>query len=118
MFTNLLVQRLAIIRNVDTGVLDTYRHPVRAASVIAYVDGTIQPMAVREVALLSDAGVAVSDHTVFMAPTDVREADVIRTEPDDGRRYQVRGVRDAAGRGHHLEVDVAMVATRVARAGS
>jgi hypothetical protein len=45
-----------------------------------------------------------------MLPTDVRAADLITFDPDDGRAYEIKGVRDAAGIGHHLEIDARMVA--------
>lgn len=106
-----LVHRLAVERSAGNGVVDELNHEGRAWSTVATVDGLVQPKRVTEVAQLNEAGAVVSDHTIFLLPVDLREADRIRFEPDDGRRYEVRGVRDAAGIGHHLEVDARMVRT-------
>jgi len=107
-FGNMLIHRLAIERS-TTGAVDDYNQPGQTWAAIATVRGLMQPKSVREVAQLNEAGAVVTDHTAFLLPTDLREADRIRFDPDDGRRYQITGVRNAAGIGHHLEVDCRLV---------
>lgn len=106
------------IQRATDGELDEDRQPVRTWADLATVRGHVSPKSVREVALLTDAGAVIADHTAFLLPTDVREADRILHDasacpvapvdyPDS--TYHVRGVRDGAGVGHHLEVDVSRV---------
>jgi head-tail adaptor len=103
-----MIHTLAIERSTP-GSEDDYGQPSQTYAVLATVQGLVQPKSYREVALTSQGGAVVSDHTIYLRPTDLQEADRIRFEPDDGRRFEVYGVRDAAGLGHHLEVDARMV---------
>lgn len=89
--------------NPDTG------HAPYTYATLAAVKGLVQPKRATEVAALHQAGAVVSDHTIFLLPTDITEGDRVRFAVDDGRRYEIRGVRDAAGIGHHLEVDARLV---------
>lgn len=98
--------------------LDDYGQPIREWRELESVKGLIQPKGAREVALISQAGIALSDHTVYLFPTDLTNADRIRFDPDDGDRYEVTGKRDAAGIGHHLEVDVHLIKAAVVVQGS
>jgi len=107
-FDDRLLHSLVIERATE-GAADEYNQPARTYEAFAEVRGLVQPKTVREVALVSQAGAVVSTHTIYLRPTDLREADRIRFDPDDGRRYEVVGVRDAAGLGHHFEVDARMV---------
>jgi head-tail adaptor len=101
---NLVIERsTAGAEDLDTG------HPTYSYATLSAVSGLVQPKSVREVAQLHQAGAVVSDHTIYLLPTAVSEGDRIRFDPDDGRRYEIRGVRDAAGIGHHLEIDARMV---------
>ena len=70
---------------------------------LAEVRGLIQPKAVQEMALASQAGVEVGDHTAFLRPLDGLRNDCWFEHA--GGRYDIVGIRDAAGRGHHLEID-------------
>jgi hypothetical protein len=99
--------RTLVIERASDGAVDEYNQPSRIWATLATVRGLIQPKRAREVAQLNQAGAVVSTHTVFLAPTDVREAD--RILADDGQRYEIDGVRDAAGLGHHLELDARTV---------
>jgi hypothetical protein len=114
-FANRLIHSLLIVRHtVQTDVngdplLDENGMPLTTDSTTA-VKGLVQPKSAREVALISQGGAVVSDHTIYMLPTDITAADLITFDPDDGRAYEIRGVRDAAGIGHHLEIDARMVA--------
>lgn len=99
--------------------LDDYGQPEREFVTLAAVKGLPQPKGAREKALLSQAGVATSDYTVYLFPTDLTNADRIRHTaascevgvgdlPD--AIFELTGEpRNAAGIGHHLECDVRFV---------
>lgn len=108
---SLLIVHRAQVLDVDGNpVLDENGMPTTTETTTA-VKGLVQPKSAREVALISQAGANVSDHTIYMLPAAVTSQDVIRyDDEDDGRQYNVIGVRDAAGIGHHLEIDAEMVA--------
>lgn len=107
---SLLIVRHTVVTDINGDpVLDENGQPTVTDSTTA-VQGLVQPKKATEVALISQGGAALTDHTVYLLPTAVTNADLITFDPDDGRRYQVTGVRDAAGIGHHLEVDARMVA--------
>jgi hypothetical protein len=88
---------------------------------LASVKGLPQPKSAREKALISQAGVALSDYTVYLFPTDLTSADRIRHVaaecavadadlPD--AIFELTGMpRNAAGIGHHFEVDCLFVAS-------
>ena len=76
---------------------------------LATVNGLIQPKSAREVPSANQGGAVVATHTIYLLPTDLKASDRIRREPDDGDRFQLTGVRDAAGQGHHLECDAFVV---------
>lgn len=123
-FDRRLIHRVAILRMVtaDDGSggpqFDDLNQPVRSEAVLATVSALAQPRSVREIAQLSQAGITVGDHVVFMRPTDITASDVLRFDPDDGRRLQVMGVRDAAGLGHHYEVDAQLVQAPLGATGT
>jgi head-tail adaptor len=108
-----LRHRLAILR-LTPGVEDERGVPAQTWTVLATVRGWVQPRvgkrdSVTEGGDHTQGGPVTSDHTVFLLPTDVRAADVVRFDPDDGRRYEITGLRDAGGRGRHLELDARLV---------
>lgn len=110
MIARMLIHSL-VIERVTNGTADDYNMPAQTWAALGEpVRGLVQPRNARELAQLSQGGPVASDHVIYLLPTDVREADRVRFDPDDGRRYQIMGVRDAAGIGHHLEVDATMVA--------
>lgn len=106
-FDSLLIHSLVIKRNASSGTLDDYGQPVTAPATVAEVRGAIQPRSVREMALASQAGVPVGDHVAFMRPLAGLASDCW-IEHASGR-YDIVGIRDAAGRGHHLEIDLRRV---------
>lgn len=95
-----------VIERATSGAEDDYGQPARTYATLATVSGLVQPKSYREVALSTQAGAVVSTHTIFMRPTDLQEADRILY---GSQRYEVTGVRDAAGLGHHYEVDARLV---------
>jgi hypothetical protein len=107
-FDDALIHSL-VIERATNGALDEYNQPSQTWATLSEVRGLIQPKSVQEVAQLNQAGAVVSTHTIYMRPTAVQPADRIRFEPDDGRRYEIDGVRDAAGLGHHYEIDARVV---------
>lgn len=86
-----------------------YNQTVQTWATLAEVRGLVQPKTAREVAQLNEAGAVVSTFTIYLRPTEIQPADRLRMEPDDGRRWEIDGIRDAAGLGHHLEVDARLV---------
>lgn len=111
-FASLLRHTLVIERPYqDDSNLDDYGQPVREYIELATVKGLIQPLstaaaAAREVQLVSQGGAALTDHTIFLAPTDVTTADRIVHE---GRYFEINAIRDGGGQGHHLEVAARLV---------
>lgn len=107
-FEGLLIHRLAVERP-TSGAPDEYGQPSRTYATLATFRGRIEPKSAREVAQLNQAGAVVSDHTLYARPRDLRESDRIRFDPADGRLYEITGIRDPAGAGHHLTVDLTLV---------
>jgi hypothetical protein len=120
-FAGLLRQSLVIERSLPITVgatssvpehplLDGYLQQAYGWAAIATVAGSIQPRAASEVQLVGQGGAPITDTVIYLAPTDVTPADRIRRAEDaTGPYYQITGVRDAAGRGHHLELDARRV---------
>lgn len=95
------------VQNAGTPDEDEYGQPVVVPTTVATVRGLIQPKSAREVALTSEAGVVQSDHLGFMAPlSGLTTGDWLER---DGRRYDIVAIADAAGLGHHLELDLKAV---------
>ncbi len=107
-FDGLLTHKLAVER-AASGAPDEYGQPSRTYATLATFRGRIEPKSTRAVVALSAAGAVVSDHTLRTRPRDLREADRIRFEPADGRLFEIMGIRDMAGAGHHLTVDLTLV---------
>jgi SPP1 family predicted phage head-tail adaptor len=106
-----LMRHSLVIERATDGAVDDYNMPAQTWATLETVRGLVMPKTAEEVAQLSQGGPVASDHTIFLYPTDVQEADRIRFDPDDGRTYQIDAVRDAAGQGHHLELDAHVVTT-------
>lgn len=104
-----LLHSLAVVRTPRDGPPDEWGQPTLGTPVVTTFRGAIQPRSAREIALISQSGAEVSDHTLFCRPLDIRGGDYVRFEPDDGRRYEVLTVPDVAGLGHHLECALRMV---------
>jgi len=106
--TNRLIHTLVIRRpTFDESALDEYGQPTASETPLETVRGLVQPKKVRELALISDAGAAIGEYTIFMEETDINEADRIY---HDGSIYQITGVRQFAfGSLRHLEVDARLV---------
>ena len=107
-FDQLLIHTLAVER-ATSGALGPYGQPSRTFTTLATFRGRLEPKSAREVAALHGAGAVVSDHILRTQPRDLRASDRIRFEPDDGRRFEITGIRDPAGSGHHLTIDLTLV---------
>lgn len=88
-------------------VFDDYGQPVTAEATVATVAGRIAPKSAREVALLSHAGAVVSTHTGYLWP--LAGLDTGCWIESGGVRYDITGLSDAAGAGHHLELALVAV---------
>lgn len=120
-FDALLRHTLVVKRNVQTTVpahdppeptdgdpvFDDYGQPVMAATTVATVAGRIAPKSAREAALVSQAGAVVSTHTGYLWP--LAGLDTGCWIECGGVRYDITGVSDAAGQGHHLQLDLVAV---------
>ena len=107
-FDDRLVHALVIERATE-GAVDDYNQPARTWAPLATIRGLVTPKSALEVAQFNQAGATVSTYTIYLRPTDLKASDWIRFEPDDGRRFEIDGVRDAAGLGHHFECDAHLV---------
>lgn len=112
-----VVRRVEVLDGQDDPVVDEYNHPTSTEQTTTGVPASIQPRSARELANLAQAGAALSDHRIYMRPRDISTADVIvhvasacpmRTDLPDGR-YEIVGVPDAAGAGHHVEIAAKLV---------
>ena len=98
---------LVVKRNAPTGAVDDYGQPIVAEVTFATVPGLVQPRRAREVALASQAGAVVGEHVGYMDPLPgLTTHDWIEV---GGVRYDILAVPDAAGLGHHLELDLRQV---------
>lgn len=94
------------IERPTSGSLDAYHQPTRTYSTLATVPGLIQPLSAKEIALLSQAGPVVSQHRGYITPRDITTADRIVA---DDRTYEITGIADAGGVGHHLELALTLI---------
>lgn len=107
-FDSLLRHEVVVARQVpvlDAGepTYDELGHPITVEDDIATWRCRIQQLTAREVANLSQAGAALSDHRIFGRPIDLRAGD--RLTATDGRVFELLAVpADAGGQGHHYEV--------------
>jgi len=125
-FDSLLRHTVTIVRSFDDGTEDEYGQPETSQVVVATVRAAIQPRADREATLTTQAGVVVADHLIYLRPTDVTTADYVVHDPttcdapDDlaYERYEIVGTPNAAGIGHHLELDARLISSPVLDLGS
>lgn len=113
-FASLLVHPLAIV-SPTAGADDDYGLPAAGTPDVDLVMGMVQPRTAREMALVSQAGAEISDHTIFLLPRLIPQGAYI-TDADGsgilagGRRFDVQGVRSIEfGSSPHLEVDCRLV---------
>ena len=118
-YPGLLDHRVQVVRMAATGATDEYGRAVTAQVVVGTVRAAIQAKSAREVAALHEAGAALTDHTIFMEPAaGASTADALVHDPAlcpkaphdlPTGRYELSSVRNAVGRGHHIEADARLV---------
>jgi hypothetical protein len=109
-FESQLIHTLVIERATD-GAVDEYNQPSRTWATLSQVPGLVQPKTAREVAQLNQAGAVVSTYTIFLRPTEIQPSDRVRVAAGlMAGTYEIDGIRDAAGHGHHLQADARQVA--------
>lgn len=107
-----LVRRAAIL-SAGRPVLDEDGHIQHTEHRTTGIPVAIQPLSTRERAAQHQAGVTVSSHRIYAVGLGASTADVIEHDPETCpmapdlpfSRYELNGVADAAGLGHHLEID-------------
>lgn len=117
-FSGRLIHTLSVERATDIDT-DDYGQAVSTWSATS-VRGLPQPKSIREQALTSEAGAVVGHWTIFLEAIDLAESDRIVHDPTacsvPGVRdlphgtFHPTGIRNAAGIGHHLEVDAELIA--------
>jgi hypothetical protein len=125
-FEALLTHRFVVERPVtetDSGetVTDEMGHLVRTFETHAYTNGLAQEKSARERILISEAGAVIGDYTIFLPIMDIVASDRIAyVDPADWSlagivgagpetRFEITGIRNAAGRNHHLQVDARVI---------
>jgi len=110
-FDDRLRHTLVIKRMAATGALDDYGQPVTAETTVATgVPGLVQPRAIREVALASQAGAVIGNYVGYLRPLAGLGTDCwIEDDHFPGVRFDLVSMPDAAGLGHHLELGLQAV---------
>lgn len=125
-FGSRLTHTVSIVRKNDSNTLDDYGQPVTSDQVIATVKAAIQPRSGSEQEATSQGGAAVTDYVIYLFPIDLTTADAIFHDeavcpvPSDlpTGRFEISAVPNAAGLGHHLEVQARLVASAQEAAAS
>lgn len=96
---------VTVLRAYDAGAVDAYDRAVLTAFQPLMVDlpAWVQQLGTAERQLLTQAGDLDVTHRIFMDPTDVTEADMLRWDgaPQD---FELVDVTDPDGTGDHLEI--------------
>jgi len=125
-FGSRLTHTVSIVRKADSHSLNDYGQPVTSDAVVETVKAAIQPRGAREQEATSQGGAAVSEYKIFLFPTDLNTADAlfhdqalcpVLADLPTGR-FEITGVPNAAGLGHHLEVAARLVEAAQLAAGS
>lgn len=92
----------------DPVVYDEWNQPVIADSTVATVPGLVQPRRAVERPETGEAGVVLGSFVAFIDPLpELQTGDWFVVS---GKRYDVVGIADAAGVGHHYEVELKQAA--------
>jgi SPP1 family predicted phage head-tail adaptor len=98
-----LLRHTLVIERATNGSPDERGVPAQTWATLATIKGSIQPLTSLEVAQLTQGGPVASTHKAYIAPTDILEGDRVRA---DGILYQIDGIDDEAGWGHHLKLNL------------
>lgn len=95
------------VQRAAAGAVDDRGIPAQTWSTLATAQAWVQPKSSREMERLSQGGAVVSTHSIYVEPSSaVTPADRISF---DGKTYQIDGIRDEAGLGHHFKLDCHLV---------
>jgi hypothetical protein len=118
-FASLLDHQVYIQRGVGTGTEDDYGQPVGTIETSHIFAAAIQPKSADELALVGQGGAPLGDFNIFMETRLVGTEEVIIHDTDlcpkpDGEdypdaRFEITGIRNETGRGHHLAVDARLI---------
>ena len=118
-FSSLLTHTVHIERDEDSEQEDPYGGGTTIVGVSGPFRAAIQPRSAREIAASTQAGAPLSEYTIFMLPRVVSPGDRIIHDTDictlpDQRdfgdmAFEINAIRQAAGIGHHLEVDASVI---------
>jgi hypothetical protein len=98
------------VREVDgagVATVDENGYEVTAPVTVATVAGRIRPLTAAEVPLASQAGAVVSTHVGYIWP--LSGLDTGCWVETGGVRYDMTGILDGGGQGHHLELQLRAV---------
>lgn len=121
-----LTHTVTVVRDIDSGAEDDYGQPISTPTVVATPKAAIQSRSEQEQDVTSQAGASIADFTIFTLPIDVTTADSISHDPatcpmtDDlpELTFEIEGIRNAAGLGHHLEIEARAVNAPAEAVGS
>jgi hypothetical protein len=127
-FAALLDHKVHILRSISTGTEDDEGHQTTTNAVGQEFSAAIQPRSAREVALSTQDGAVIGTHVIYVEPRVLTGGDVIihdtvlcpkadAVDMPDGR-FEIVGIRNATGRGHHLEIDAQSIGTQGGVEGS
>ncbi len=103
-FRRLLIHSLTINRSVGNGVFDEMNHEGQAFAPLATVAARVEVKDGRELSQLNEAGPVRGRYRIFLAPTDVTEADhLVRQDPPEVYEIAFVEPRDAMAP-HHMEL--------------
>jgi hypothetical protein len=115
-------------RVVDAGSEDEWGQPVIGHDIGGPFNVAIQSKTAQEVALIEQSGAPSGTFTIFSLPRVIAAGDAIvhdtmvcpKADEIDlpTGRYELTGVRNAAGLGHHLEMDARLVGSTAGVEGS
>ena len=97
-----LLNKTCVIRRFTSTAKDAHGNPIKVWSDLA-TDVPCRLQARRGRETTQPVQVVVGTHTLFLEPRDITEKDQIIIGSDT---FEVLFVEDAAGQGHHLEVDL------------
>ena len=104
---------LVVMRAPTGGLQDDWGNPTRTFADVAAFLGDVQPTRTREALQANDAGPSIVDHVVLADATVALYAgDLVRRDPDDGRRWRLMGPGRRIGEGlrlDHVEADAQVV---------
>lgn len=120
-----LIRRVGLLEDGEP-VLDEDGHAERTERRVPGIAAAIQPLSARERAAQHQAGVTVGTHRIFALERSITTADVIEHDPTTcpmptardlpHELYELSARKDAAGVGHHLELDATVVGPSIAAA--